>query len=300
MKWKTWAFLLVLLVSVALYVPVRRVTQAAKQRGLNQQIQILREEAAALVEQERFAQASDKLEELQVLFMDTRRYQDALETSFTIEDISAKVSNRRSPWNYVKIAEAYLGLGDQAKYLDWMEKAVYERGFSKLDYFREARLDALKGDPRYRKLVEACGEEIGVGQRARDFQVTLLDGSSFTLSAQVGKVVLIDFWDVRCGPCRKEMPNLKEIFRDFRDRGLEIVGISLDTDRRLLTDYLEEAALPWKIACSWDGWSDSTATLYRISATPSTWLIDRHGVVRYCDVRGEELRRAVQELTAES
>ena len=77
------------------------------------------------------------------------------------------------------------------------------------------------------------------------------------------------------------------------------MGISLDTERKPLDDYLKEAVLPWKIACSWDGWNDRTAALYRISATPSTWLIDRRGVVRYCDVRGEELRKAVETLVAE-
>jgi len=62
---------------------------------------------------------------------------------------------------------------------------------------------------------------------------------------------------------------------------------------------VKQTELPWKIACSWNGWDDTTAKLYRISATPSTWLVDRRGVVRYCDVRGEELRTAVETLIAE-
>jgi peroxiredoxin len=138
-----------------------------------------------------------------------------------------------------------------------------------------------------------------LGRKAKDFRITLLDGSAFTLSAQSGKVVLIDFWDVRCPPCRREMPVLKNLFKDFKDKGLEIVGISLDTDRALLEDYVKKEKLPWKISCSLDGWNDSTATLYKISATPSTWLIDRHGVARYYAVRGEDLRRAVEELVRE-
>ena len=96
------------------------------------------------------------------------------------------------------------------------------------------------------------------------------------------------------------MPNLKEIFKDFKDRGLEIIGISLDTDKQLLEGYLKEVALPWKITCSLEGWSDNTVKLYKISATPSTWLVDRKGIMRYYDVRGAKLRQAVEELIKES
>jgi peroxiredoxin len=122
----------------------------------------------------------------------------------------------------------------------------------------------------------------------------------FRLADQKGKVVLVDFWDVKCPPCRKEMPRLKAMFAEFRDRGLVIVGISLDTDRKLLADYLREAAPAWSMACSFKGWDDDTARLYRISATPSTWLIDRRGMLRFFNLRGEELERAVAELLREA
>ena len=297
MKRVIWVLLIVVPLSIIGYVQASKANQAAKEERLVERIQSLRKEVSGFLEAKRFAQAADKLEELQVLLMDNGRYQDALAASLQIEEVSHRFSERLSPWNYVRVAEAYLGMGDTDKYFEWMNKAVNERYFSKIDYFQDGRFKSLQGHPEFKKLVEACATTIGVGRPAKDFEVTLLDGSPFSLSAQKGKVVLIDFWDVRCGPCRKEMPNLKEIHRDFRDRGLEIIGISLDTEKKLLDDYLKEAALPWKIACSFDGWSDSTAKLYRISATPSTWLVDRRGIVRYFDVRGAELRRAVEELT---
>jgi peroxiredoxin len=274
--------------------------QTAKKEKLGPQISDLQDQVDALLKEQEFAQASDKLERLQMLYMDAGRYHEALNASFKIEEISPQVSNRETPWNYVRIAEVYLRLGDRDKHFEWMGKAVHERGFYRLEFLQDGHLNAVKEDPRYKKLIDACAKEIGLGQKAKDFRVTLMDGSSFALSAQTGKVVLIDFWDVRCAPCRREMPNLRAIFRDHKGKGLEIIGISLDTDRKLLDAYLKEAGLGWKIACSLQGWSDSTAKLYRISATPSTWLIDRHGVVRYCDVRGAELRHAVEELLGES
>ena len=300
MKRIKWILVLALPLLIALSFLAVKTTRAVKQQKLIQKISDLQNEASALRKEEKFVEALDKLEELQVLLMNAGKYQDALITSFTMEEWSSTASDRKSPWNYVRIAEAYLGLGDREKYLDWMGRAVNERSFLKLDYFQDERLGAFKDDPRYKKMVAACAAQIGVGQMAKDFHVPLLDGSSFALSAQKGKVVLVDFWDVRCGPCRKEMPNLKEIFGDFKDKGLEIIGISLDTDKQLLERYLKDAALPWKITCSLEGWSDNTVKLYKISATPSTWLIDRKGIVRYYDVRGTKLRQAVDELIKES
>jgi peroxiredoxin/type II secretory pathway pseudopilin PulG len=299
MKRIKWILVLALLLLVALSLFAMRTFQTAKQEKLKQTISDLQSEASALRSDGKHAQALDKLEQLQVLLMNAGKYQDALSISLTMEKWSQMASDRRSPWNYVRIGEAYLGLGDRGRYLDWMERAVRERSFLKLDYFQDERLSAIKDDPRFKRIMDACAAQIGVGRTAKEFQVPLLDGSSFALSAQKGKVVLVDFWDVRCGPCRKEMPNLKEIFRDFRDRGLEIIGISLDTEKQLLEEYLKETALPWKIACSLDGWNDSTVKLYQISATPSTWLIDRKGIVRFYDVRGAKLRQAVEQLIAE-
>jgi peroxiredoxin len=159
--------------------------------------------------------------------------------------------------------------------------------------------DTLKDEPGYQALMAAAKMKIGLDREARDFQVFLLDGSEFRLSDQRGKVVLVDFWDVKCPPCRKEMPHLKEMYGSYRDRGLEIIGISLDTDRQLLADYLKEAVLPWKMACSYKGWGDDTAMLYKISATPSTWLVDRKGLLRHFNLRGEKLKRAVSDLLEE-
>ena len=289
----------VLLLTSACRAQSQESAQTATQEKLEHQISDLQNQVDALLKEQDFAQASDELERLQMLYMDAGRYQEALNASFKIEEISPQVSNRENPWNYVRIAEVYLRLGDQDKCLDWMEKAVHERGFYRMEFLQDGHLDAVKDDPRYKKLLDDCAKEIGLGLKAKDFRITLLDGSCFTLSAQTGKVVLVDFWDVRCPPCRREMPNLKKLFKEFGDKGLEIIGISLDTDRALLNDYVKKEKLPWKISCSLDGWSDSTAKLYKINATPSTWLIDRRGVARYYAVGGEELRRAVEKLILE-
>ncbi len=238
----------------------------------------------------------DVLDFKHFLLLKTGAFQEAVQTGMNIEDLGRKISERKSPWDCLKIADAYLGLKEYDKALDWIEKAVRERDFIKIEVMKGEPYAPLRESPRFQELLAGIEENLGLGLPALDFQVTLLDGTPFTLSAQKGKVVLIDFWDVRCSPCRKAMPHLKELHEKFADRGLFILGISLDTEQELLSDYLRKADLPWKMTCSFKGWNDETVKLYRINSTPSTWLIDRQGVLRYIDLSGEELTQAVLRL----
>jgi peroxiredoxin len=232
----------------------------------------------------------------QYLLMKTGAFQEALENGLALEALAQKISTRESPWNCLKIAEAYLGLKDQENALAWIERAVYERGFIRRDILTAQDYSPLKNNPRFVKVIAAIEKKIGLNLPAKEFGVRLLDGKSFTLSGQRGKVVLIDFWDVKCPPCRKEMPNLRKLQREFAEKGLVIVGISLDTDKTLLQNYLKEISPEWKMACSFQGWNDATAKLYSINATPSSWLIDRNGILRHINLRGEELYTAVRAL----
>jgi thiol-disulfide isomerase/thioredoxin len=230
------------------------------------------------------------------LLLKTSAFQEALENAFALEALSQKISMRQSPWNCLKIADAYMGLKDWENAMAWIEKAVYERSFIRRDIFDSPDYAQLKNNPRFKKVIAAVEKKIGINLPAKEFTIPLLDGASFSLSAQRGKVVLIDFWDVQCPPCRKEMPNLKKLHREFAEKGLVIVGISLDTDKTLLQNYLKEISPLWKMACSFQGWNDATAKLYLINATPSSWLIDRKGILRHIDLRGEELYKAVKSL----
>jgi thiol-disulfide isomerase/thioredoxin len=238
----------------------------------------------------------DVLDFQHYLLLRTGAFQEALQTGFKLEDLGRKVSERESPWDCLKIADAYLGLKDDNKALDWIEKAVRERNFTQLEVLQGEDFARLRQYPRFRELLATIEKSLGLGLPALDFRITLLDGTPFALSAQAGKVVLIDFWDVRCLPCRRAMPHLKELHQKFAAQGLLIVGISLDTDKRRLDDYLKQMEISWATACSFKGWNDETVKLYRINSTPSTWLIDRQGILRSINLSGEKLTKAIMEL----
>ena len=95
------------------------------------------------------------------------------------------------------------------------------------------------------------------------------------------------------------MPDLRKDYELFNKDGFEIIGISLDTEKELLADFLIKKEIPWKIACSYKGWKDELVDLFGFASTPSTWLIDRKGVLRYNEIEGDELKAAIVLLLRE-
>ncbi len=223
------------------------------------------------------------------------KHQEALVSALKLEEISA----RKSPWHCLKIAEACLGMGKIDESLAWIEKAILERHFKRCDVFDNKPFDLIREDKRLRQLIERARENIGLEKPVQDFTVSLLGGSEFTLSSLRGQVVLIDFWDTDCPPCIKEMPTLKKLYTEFKDQGFEIIGISLDTKKSDTEKFVLENDLQWKICSTGKGFLDETADQFQIEATPSTWLIDKKGILRFYQIKGQALSDAVQLLLAE-
>lgn len=128
----------------------------------------------------------------------------------------------------------------------------------------------------------------------------LVDGGKFDGAQFKGKVVLVDFWATWCGPCVAELPNVKEVYQKYHDRGFEVVGISLDEELDTLTKFIKEEHLPWPILFEGgeetSGWQHPLAKQYGVTAIPMAVLIDRQGKVVTLNARGERLGTMVEEL----
>jgi peroxiredoxin len=224
------------------------------------------------------------------------RFEDSLREAFRLDEMAKEIGEALNPWYCLKIADSYLGLKDLDKTVEWIGKAVHERNFKNYKIFSDSKYDALRKNDTFLKLIQEMKDRIGLQHPAKDFTIALVGGGKFSLSANKGKVVLIDFWDVQCAPCVKAIPELKKLYEAYHKQGLEIIGISLDTDKDLLKGFLEKKSIPYPVACSYKGYDDETAKLYGINATPSTWLIDRKGILQYNEAKGDELKAAIEAL----
>lgn len=140
----------------------------------------------------------------------------------------------------------------------------------------------------------ALGQMPAVGEPFPEFAGTdLVSGEKFTLADLKGKVVLIDFWATWCGPCRKALPEIKELYEKYHDQGLEIVGISLDRSVEKCRSFVEKNEMKWRQIADGGGWSASLAKRFGVSAIPRVVLVDADGRVAGDRLHGEALQRAV-------
>lgn len=216
---------------------------------------------------------------------------DALKTAMKKD----KIAKSKSPWDCMNIMHVYLRMGSKNDALDWLQEAV-RRGFISYRLLLDKKYKLLERDKRFYQIIENIKVSIGLGYPAKNFTVKLLSGDDFTLKNQRGKVVLIYFWAYWCEPCKLEMPHLDKIYREFRDKGLEIVAISLDSSVKKTEEYIQQHKLQWKHSCSGKVWKDETVTLYGVNTLPSLWVVDKNGILRSFDIKGEELRQVINVL----
>jgi peroxiredoxin len=206
-----------------------------------------------------------------------------------------KLAKNKSPWDCMNIMHVYLRMGSKNEALDWLQEAV-TRGFISYRLLQDKKYALLQQEKRFYQIIETIKLSIGLGYPAKNFSIKLLSNDDFTLEKQRGKVVLIYFWAYWCEPCKQEMPYLDKIYREFKDKGLEIISISLDSSIKKTKEFTKKAQLQWKHSCSGKVWKDKTVTLYGVNSLPSLWVVDKKGFLRSFDVKGEELRKVITAL----
>lgn len=134
-----------------------------------------------------------------------------------------------------------------------------------------------------------------IGKAAPALVVTALNGRTFDLAKLKGKVVLVNYWATWCAPCRKEMPKLDAFYQRYHDRGLEIIGISIDFDRDLDKARRVAQGVSYPTALAKAVTDDGFG---KPKGVPITWIIDRDGKVRdwMIEVRDELLNGIVVPL----
>ncbi|MCQ2307304.1 MAG: AhpC/TSA family protein [Bacteroidales bacterium] len=178
----------------------------------------------------------------------------------------------------------------------------YKWAFSLEDLYK--LIDSFEGEARnsgYTKIMKnyiVRLESVSVGHKYIDFKQEKSDGEMIALSEFVGnnELLMIDFWASWCPDCRKENPNVVAVYNAFKDKGFDIVSVSLDTDKAAWEKAIVDDNLSWENHVSdLKGWENKAAALYSIAFIPQNVIINKDGVIVARNLNGEDLMNFVSD-----
>ncbi|MCK5440815.1 MAG: AhpC/TSA family protein [Maribacter sp.] len=135
-----------------------------------------------------------------------------------------------------------------------------------------------------------------VGAKAPNFSGPSPSGDTVALNDVLGKATLIDFWAAWCRPCRAENPNIVNVYEKYHDKGLNIIGVSLDKTADAWKKAIADDDLTWHHISNIAYFNDAIAKLYNVNAIPAAFLLDENGVIVAKNLRGPALEAKVAEL----
>ena len=139
-----------------------------------------------------------------------------------------------------------------------------------------------------------------IGKPVPDFSATDLDGNPISLEDYRGKIVLLDFRATWSSVCLEDTPNVKKVYDTYKDKGFDIIGISLDNDEKMLREHLKKHEIPWRQVYSGKRWDSPIPQQYGIRNVPSGWLVDRDGTLISQQASGGMLEHLVSEAVTEA
>lgn len=117
-----------------------------------------------------------------------------------------------------------------------------------------------------------------VSSFAPDFRLNSIDGKEITLSELKGKVVLLDFWATWCGPCKESIPHLIEVYKKYKGKDFEIIGMNMDkkTEIEMVRKFVSSTGILYPVIIT----PENVIRSYAVSAIPTSILIDKNGKIR--------------------
>lgn len=161
---------------------------------------------------------------------------------------------------------------------------------------------SLRNHPYYTAARNAIlAKFLKVGAEAPDITLPTVDGKEMHLSDLRGRYVLLDFWASWCGPCRKEIPFLIQLFNETQEKRdkLALVSFSIDNKADAWKKAINDRGMNlegWIHASDLKGWQSPEARMFGVEAVPHTVLINPEGKVMAFDLRGEEMIRTVKQM----
>lgn len=135
-----------------------------------------------------------------------------------------------------------------------------------------------------------------LGKNAPDFTQRDVSGKEVSLKDFKSRIILLDFWASWCGPCRADNPDLAAIYARYKDKGFEIISISLDSNKKNWVDAIKQDKLAWTHLSDLNLFNNKVVRKYHINSIPANFLIDKEGKVIAKDLRKSELNTLLSKL----
>lgn len=143
--------------------------------------------------------------------------------------------------------------------------------------------------------ISASTVALNVGEKAPNVALPLVSSSdSLTLESFKGHVVYVDFWASWCGPCRKSFPWLNELHHELKEQGFVVLGINVDDEEQAAIDFLNDFPVQFPIVYDHQG---EAYEQFNPAGIPTSYLIDRQGVVRAVHAGFKETDKAALRVT---
>lgn len=144
-------------------------------------------------------------------------------------------------------------------------------------------------------------QNLKVGDKAPEIIQNLITGEEFHLSELKGKMVLIDFWAAWCKPCRKENPNIVEVYNKYKDasfkngEGFTVLSVTLDFKKEMWEKAVTDDQLSWPYHVGdLKGWKNEAAVKYNVKSIPASFLIDGDGIIVGINLKGDDLDKKLK------
>ena len=147
------------------------------------------------------------------------------------------------------------------------------------------------------EIIEASAN-LNIGKIAPNFTSPSIDGEMISLNDIKGKATIIEFWASWCGPCRRENPNIVRVYEKYKDKGLEIIGVSLDRpgNKERWKKAIEDDNLNWHHVGSLQYFNDPVARMYNINSIPASFILDEEGKIVAKKLRGSALEKQIASM----
>lgn len=238
------------------------------------------------------------------LYLDNSPMEVTLNPDWNIEFLRSsdaaqvfEVYNHMAVYNALDLPKEIKDAPTSPQIAYFLARNAYKYDYSTLVELRKTLDPALDNNPYLKELDIAIAQlaKIQPGAEAPKVELVDMQGKKVSLKDFRGKKLLIDFWASWCPDCRKASPKLVALYKEYKDKGLEILSISLDEDLEAWQAAISKDQYTWPQALAKGVWKSDAAQTYALRWIPTSILLDKDGKILARTIHVDELKKVISE-----